>query len=63
MKAGIQRAMAEEEARLGREEARRRCEAWKETSTSPLALWWRTLAQTEGRYATARLREEPPKPQ
>ena len=62
MKRRIQQEMAEEEARLGREETERRRAAWKESSAAPLARWWRTLTRTEETFTSAVLREEPPKP-
>ncbi len=62
MKRRIQQEMAEEEARLGPKEAQRQCETWKETSAAPLARWWRTLTRTEETFASAVLREDPPKP-
>ena len=62
MKRRVQQEIAEEEARLGREETQRRSEAWKETSAAPLARWWRKLMRTEDEFATSVLREDPPKP-
>ncbi|MEI6072570.1 MAG: hypothetical protein WCS31_12310 [Verrucomicrobiae bacterium] len=63
MKLRIQKEMAEEEARLGREETQRRAEAWKESNASPLANWWRKLVGTEDKFSTAStVREDPPKP-
>ena len=62
MKRRIQQEMAEEEARLGSAEAQRRGAAWKETSAAPLARWWRTLTRTEDEFASAVVREDPPKP-
>jgi len=63
MKLRIQQEMAEEEARWGREETQRRAKAWKESSASPLANWWRKLAAAEDEFPTAStVREEPPKP-
>ena len=61
MKRRIQQEMAEDEARLGREETQRRGEAWKESSAAPLARWWRTLTRTEDVFASAVSREDPPK--
>lgn len=62
MKRRIQQEMAKEEARMGREEAQRRSEAWKESSVAPLARWWRKVVRMEDAFATAVLSEEPPKP-
>ncbi len=62
MKRCIQQEMAEEEARLGREETERGRAAWKESSPAPLAHWWRKLMRTEDEFATAVLREEPQEP-
>ena len=62
MKRRIQQEMAEEEARLGREETERRRAVWTKTSAAPLARWWRTLARTGETFASAVLREDPPKP-
>ena len=59
MKRRIQQEMAEEEARLGREETQHRREAWKETSPASLAHWWRKLIRIE--EPTAMVREDPPK--
>lgn len=62
MKRRIQQEMAEDEARLGREETERRRATWKESSAAPLARWWRKLTRTEDEFATAVLREEPQEP-
>ena len=62
MKRRIQQEMAEDEARLGREEAQRRCKTWMEASTAPLAHWWCRLTRTEDEFTSAVLREDPPKP-
>ena len=61
MKRRIQQEMAEEEARLGHQEAQRQREAWKKNSAAPLAHWWRMLTRTKDEFAGV-LREVPPKP-
>ncbi len=61
MKRRIQQEMADDEARLGREETRRQSEAWKESSAAPLAHWWRKLARREETFASATVRQDPPK--
>lgn len=62
MKRRIQQEMAEEEARLGREQTQNRRDRWKEASTTPLAQWWRAVTRTEAAMVSPVLREEPPKP-
>ena len=42
MKGRIQQEMAEEEARCGSDEMKRRRDEWLETGSDPLARWWRS---------------------
>ena len=62
MKGRIQQEMAEEEARRGSDEMKRRRDEWLKTGSDPLARWWRSLAKPapEEDCASLVLREEPP---
>lgn len=62
MKCRIQQEMAEEEARLGREEAHLRRMAWQQSSAAPLARWWRTVAGADEESGTCVMREDTPMP-
>lgn len=44
MKNRIQAELIAEEARLGADEMERRRREWLETSSDPLAVWWRLMA-------------------
>ena len=55
MKNGIQAELLAEKERLGEAEMARRHREWLETSTDPLALWWRAVASAQ---AANRSREQ-----
>jgi hypothetical protein len=48
MKNRIQAELLAEKERLGEVEMARRRKEWLETSTAPLAVWWRKAASVEG---------------